>query len=252
MSRTKAVTALAVDSVDLFDGDRLVGSPRIASDGTWSLPIIELSNGAHVFVAKTRGGEIVSSPRTVMVEGLDIGADHTKTLTQFWIVKGRAPYPAPPAMRYQREATGGVPPYVYSSSNVNVALVNAATGEVTPVDNGTATITVVDSGGQSAEYRLTFAGIRYVALLTNVWWAPSGPERAWVSSALSLQEMRDLFLSYQPLVPSLVLYLGWPDEHYWTSTDSEGEAYAYAFGLNGDAQGYREYGATRLPTVLKA
>jgi hypothetical protein len=51
-----------------------------------------------------------------------------------------------------REASGGRPPYVYSSSNSRVSSVNPSTGRVTVLGKGTATITVRDQAAQSKSY----------------------------------------------------------------------------------------------------
>ena len=51
-----------------------------------------------------------------------------------------------------REASGGRPPYVYSSSNSRVSSVNPSTGRVTILGKGTATITVRDQAAQSKSY----------------------------------------------------------------------------------------------------
>ena len=53
-----------------------------------------------------------------------------------------------------REALGGVPPYHYSSSNTNVASVNATTGDVVSTSNGTARIDVRDAKGNIVSYEV--------------------------------------------------------------------------------------------------
>ncbi|RON69315.1 Ig-like domain-containing protein [Pseudomonas fluorescens] len=53
----------------------------------------------------------------------------------------------------KRPVSGGVPPYTFSSSDKNIASVDAQ-GTVRSVGNGEATITVRDSAGQSKTYRV--------------------------------------------------------------------------------------------------
>ncbi|QXI20423.1 hypothetical protein HU724_015380 [Pseudomonas iranensis] len=53
-----------------------------------------------------------------------------------------------------REALGGVHPYHYSSSNTNVASVNATTGDVVSTSNGTARIDVRDAKGDIVGYEV--------------------------------------------------------------------------------------------------
>ncbi|WP_252997463.1 Ig-like domain-containing protein [Pseudomonas thivervalensis] len=52
----------------------------------------------------------------------------------------------------ERLASGGMPPYTYTSSNPDVATVRVETGVVQGLRNGTSTITVTDSDRQTASY----------------------------------------------------------------------------------------------------
>ncbi len=52
----------------------------------------------------------------------------------------------------QRQATGGVPPYGYTSSNARIATVGSANGMVTAVSAGTTNITASDSANHSGSY----------------------------------------------------------------------------------------------------
>jgi hypothetical protein len=54
-----------------------------------------------------------------------------------------------------REAQGGSPPYQYISSNPAVASIDSITGYVVSTGNGSATITVQDSAGETAGYEVT-------------------------------------------------------------------------------------------------
>jgi hypothetical protein len=58
----------------------------------------------------------------------------------------------------KRSATGGRPPYTYTSSNPAVAVVNSA-GLTSVRDNGTTTITVTDASGESKGYVVTVSGV---------------------------------------------------------------------------------------------
>jgi hypothetical protein len=72
----------------------------------------------------------------------------------------------------QRQATGGVPPYSYTSSNARVATVSETNGQVTAVSEGSSTITARDAASGSGSYNIqveapwlddltTFAGPSY-------------------------------------------------------------------------------------------
>nr|WP_285401705.1 Ig-like domain-containing protein [Luteibacter sp. ME-Dv--P-043b] len=52
----------------------------------------------------------------------------------------------------QRQATGGVPPYRYTSGNARVATVGTANGLVTALSAGTTNITASDSANYSGSY----------------------------------------------------------------------------------------------------
>lgn len=253
MSATTDSSARKVDYVELFDGEKFVGISKVADDGTWSLPVIGLSHVPHVFIAKTAEGRIISEPWTITTGlPLNLGSDHTQRILDFWIARGKPPVGAKANGRFLREATGGVPPYLYTSSNLNVAMVDATTGEVTAAGNGTAVITVKDAANSVAQYKLTLTGIHEVRHLNEVWWAPSGPNREWVKTALTRNEMRSLYRTYSETESgNVVKFLGWPDKSYWTSDNIEVVANAYAFTLNTDAREVVMNGGTKLPTVVK-
>ncbi|QXI14503.1 hypothetical protein [Pseudomonas zeae] len=63
-------------------------------------------------------------------------------------------YVHPDAQR-TREAVGGVPPYKYSSSNLNIASVDSTTGHVVSTGNGTARINVDDAKGATVSYEIS-------------------------------------------------------------------------------------------------
>ncbi|WP_426118873.1 Ig-like domain-containing protein [Pseudomonas sp. DSP3-2-2] len=58
-----------------------------------------------------------------------------------------------------RTATGGRPPYRYSSSNPAVARVDAGSGKVSALRNGVAIITVTDQDGATVTYRVIVTGV---------------------------------------------------------------------------------------------
>jgi hypothetical protein len=66
----------------------------------------------------------------------------------------RSPLNPPAGYKFTRAASGGTPPYTYSSSDWNVATVNNL-GEVTKRFNGSAVITVNDGTGNSSRYTVT-------------------------------------------------------------------------------------------------
>lgn len=65
-----------------------------------------------------------------------------------------------------RTATGGKPPYRYTSSNPEVAQVDASSGKVSARSNGVAIITVTDMDGATVTYRVLVSGIYALTLLS--------------------------------------------------------------------------------------
>lgn len=66
----------------------------------------------------------------------------------------------------QREARGGVPPYIYTSSNPAIASVDNR-GIVTGLREGTATITVKDSAADTASYTVHNSITNYQVLISD-------------------------------------------------------------------------------------
>jgi len=239
--------------MDLFDCGEKIASIPIHSDGSWSVSLSGQLTGEHRYLVKSPDARVESNVWKLVVSTLDLGADHTHDVGPVYcIVPGLPPLPAPSAGRYSREATGGVPPYSYSSSNPQIAIVAPDSGDAVAADNGTAVITVTDANGASAHYSLTFTGVERVQLWEDeVSWGASEAERPWRSVALDLNGMSRLYNTYSA-VGGVVAYLKWPNKPYWTSDNNPADATAYAFTLHTDAQGFLEAGGTMLPTVRKA
>ena len=61
-----------------------------------------------------------------------------------------------------RQASGGVPPYIYSTNDPAAVEVNPATGQVIGLRNRTARITVSDRAGSTASYQITIQNVWYI------------------------------------------------------------------------------------------
>ncbi len=66
-----------------------------------------------------------------------------------------------------RTATGGKPPYRYTSSNPEVAQVDASSGKVSARGNGVTTITVTDMDGATVTYRVLVSGVYALNILSG-------------------------------------------------------------------------------------
>ncbi|MNE48779.1 hypothetical protein D3C81_1500720 [compost metagenome] len=72
---------------------------------------------------------------------------------------GQGPNNRPVGSRGQRSASGGTPPYTYSSSDTKVASVHSSNGMVLSTGNGSAIITVRDTAGQTLRYTVNVSGV---------------------------------------------------------------------------------------------
>ena len=149
--------------VDVLDGAASKGQPTAnANTGIWTLLVSGLSVATHSFTAKALyGAGPVSAARTftvitvpelivdispVVLSGLHITADPVLN----WALTGRHPA----GTTLQRSASGGTPPYTYTSSNIAIVTVTAE-GLIIGQRNGTATIVVRDGRGQEKKIPVT-------------------------------------------------------------------------------------------------
>jgi hypothetical protein len=135
--------------------DNGVSRLTVTALGTsWSTPLT-VALGGHSITARAVTTGQVSNTRSFTVispiPALVINTAHVSL--SGWIFRSDHTPTNPPAGSFiVRTASGGVPPYQYTSSNSAAAEVNASTGRVISKGNGSAVITVRDSAGQSAAY----------------------------------------------------------------------------------------------------
>lgn len=133
------------------------------------------------------------------------------------LVTGKPPQNPPAFSRFTREATWGVAPYEYSSSDATVAVVDQQ-AEVTVAGNGTCLISATDSVGQTQKFQLTISGIGQLSFLTaTANWA--GMRDACAAAGLqpaTLAQMRQLLKIYDNHAGSLTDYLGRLPYPFWT------------------------------------
>lgn len=160
-------TAMANYEVEIFDGNTSRGKATADASGEWTLPITGLAVGLHALKARLLNGNGEESEvRSFTVAApLDFDDSPVTLQTTLYMITRDAQAPAlptfPAGSTITRTASGGQPPYDYSSSNASVAEVTG-NGLVSPRGNGVATITVRDNTGQSKNYTVT---------VSNVWTA---------------------------------------------------------------------------------
>ncbi|SFH27708.1 Ig-like domain-containing protein [Pseudomonas sp. NFACC45] len=244
------------DQVEVFDRMDSKGIALVNGSGIWTHAVIGLDVGAHSFTAKALYGNNPESAAYTftVVEPLNFGQDHSQATSDYFIVRGRPPRMPPDdaTATYARTATGGVPPYRYTSSNEQVALVDAESGLVRAAGNGSARITATDEDDRAASYLITFSGVRLVERVDGMWWDPDfSAVRPSLELHLDLAQMKRFWGIYYPSEGSVAEALGWPLTWYWTSDGAPGP-YALAFPLNAtNPAEATHHGSEVLPAIRK-
>ncbi|MFK3969430.1 hypothetical protein ACI2KS_01685 [Pseudomonas sp. NPDC087358] len=212
-----AGTPHALLEVEIFDGQTFKEKVPVNDDGSWSATLSSLSLGSHSLTA--RSASIISTPpRTFAVEAplpplvLDESpVSLQETLYILAMTNQPDALPTFPAnSTVTRTASGGRPPYTYTSSNS--AIVNVtSTGLASPRANGSATVTVRDSAEQAKSYSIT---------VSNVWTAhymgdyyQSGVEYQQPGGIPATRvHLRAIGVQHRNHWPSYI-----PDNYYWTN-----------------------------------
>ena len=120
-----------------------------------------------------------------------------------------------------REPSGGTPPYSYASSNPTVADVTVTGGKVTGNTNGTATITVSDSSGNSLSYLVAVTNV--YALRTKEGPLNNAQAVIWMHSVGGVSAFNYSFVSDANRVYIPPSRTGW----YWMCSRFGSNTYAF-------------------------
>ncbi|WP_422416470.1 hypothetical protein [Pseudomonas sp. GZD-222] len=204
-------TAQAGQQVEILDNG--VGKGRVtASNGTWQSTVSGLTRVQHSFTAQgLYGNQPVSAAWRVIVESrpplqIDTSAMALNGVIYLRSDNGQGPSPRPGNTSRQRQASGGTPPLGYSSNNANVASVDSS-GTVLSRGNGSATITVSDSSGQSRSYSVTVQNVRRMNFMGASQYIVGWDQR------LFLADLREIYNQYRP--GGGLAQIGWPGGRYW-------------------------------------
>ncbi|MHA3739334.1 hypothetical protein ACXR0M_27215, partial [Pseudomonas sp. Eth.TT006] len=172
--------------IEIYDGTVPKGKFRVDASGHWITDGIGgLAEGAHSFKAKALYGSeesstarnfFVAKPFNVDITHLDIyGHDITAPASLGWTRKSN-----PPGIVRHRTASGGKPPYTYTSDTRTVTVSN--NGVITSVSTGNATITVSDSSTpvQTKRFNVTVHGA--ITLIHNPSLLSRSAAAAWITS----------------------------------------------------------------------
>ncbi|EIK94211.1 hypothetical protein PMM47T1_22502, partial [Pseudomonas sp. M47T1] len=219
---TLAGTGTPGQPLDIIDGVTVVGTTVVNAQGQWTAQVTGLIVGAHTFKARDAFGDrLESAVWAINVVALLQIDTTTMTLSGRVLRDTRIPTAPPANSSATRTATGGKPPYTYSSANVNIAQVNAQTGQVYSVGNGSTRITAQDAIGQTVSYAVTTSNV-YRVIFTSGYQTYKYVESYTTQAGARLMSLAE-FRSY------LATYNGVPQNNgvFWT-TDVAGVGLRWA------------------------
>jgi hypothetical protein len=232
----------------------------------------------HKFITTNTGGEVVVSYivkrggaeppltsdtlRFAIGTPLYFGVDRTLMTKEYYVAEGRPPQIPPVEATYVQAATGGLPPYTYSSADPLVATIDTD-GKVRACGNGSATIVVTDRTGNVAVHKVTVTGARVFRNVTESAQLDDEKKADWFGvrkicaeggwAFPELIEIKKFLTQYEAERP-VASSLGWKIEtqdiaRYW-SADSYGANQAWMINLNGDHLGDGNHYGLNLRTYV--
>ncbi|WP_448093778.1 hypothetical protein [Pseudomonas lini] len=161
---TLSGTASNNQTVEIFDGTTSKGTATVNASGAWTHQVTGLTVAAHSFTARAKYGntpvspartltvvsELIISPMPMVISGWHLFLSDAPYTPTGWLDKSYVPHDA----TQTRIATGGKPPYTYTSAAPSIATVNRSTGQVTSQANGTTRITIRDSVGATVSFEV--------------------------------------------------------------------------------------------------
>lgn len=114
------------------------------------------------YIVTRNGTDMASEPLELsIIEGMVFDTSPVTLAGKVYLVPGYPgllPAAFPSGTTVLRPASGGRPPYTYSSSDLKVAVVDAS-GLTSVRGNGVATITVIDAAGEKQSYDVSVTGV---------------------------------------------------------------------------------------------
>ncbi|WP_434577918.1 hypothetical protein J3P95_07985 [Pseudomonas sp. Z5-35] len=181
-------------------------------------------------------------------------SDYSQSASDYFIVRGRPPTMPPDdaTATYMRTATGGTAPYVYTSSDNNIAMVDSGSGLVRAAGNGVARITATDANKSTVSYQITFSNVRWVERVDGMWWdANYSAARPDPEVHLDMTQMKRFWALYFPSHGPVAIALGWPPGWYWSSTNVWTDGTAWAVNLDSDIPEEKIYPGSNVFPAIK-
>jgi hypothetical protein len=220
---------------------------RITGQGSGS--ILAVSRGDSTIVATDEAANSVSYPVTVseLHPPMDFGAAVSLNCTGYIVAEGRPPLNPPSSATYTRTATGGEPPYTYSSSNPLVATIDAF-GRVRVGANGITTMIARDRAGTTATHQLTTYGAQVWRHRTS-WGFITHAEQTGVYEREgdlvrcpnNRAEIAALRAVYLPESNNPAALLGWLQNYMWTNEFSDVNNFYWVKAMSDGAEDRSRY-----------
>jgi hypothetical protein len=164
-SVTLTGTSTPLYNVRVYDN----GSPKhtvgTQQNGTWTTSLA-IAAGAHAVYVKALATDQPSNTRNFtrsVVPPLYIDTSDV-TISGYLVRRADRPITHPhPNTHYTRGASGGTSPYSYSTDTPARLQVDAISGRVIGIRNGSGRVIVTDSRGSTASYRVTIQNVWYIA-----------------------------------------------------------------------------------------
>jgi hypothetical protein len=134
-------------------------------NGAWTTSLA-IETGQHAVYVKALSTNQQSNTRNFRRDPIPPLHIDTSTayLSGYMVRHTSKPVTNPPAGAYlTRRASGGIPPYRYSTDNPAYLQVDVSTGRVIGVRNGGARVIVTDSRGSTASYSVSVQNVWYIA-----------------------------------------------------------------------------------------
>ncbi|MBF6031716.1 hypothetical protein H8F23_00470 [Pseudomonas sp. P155] len=169
-------SALAGMVLRVFDGEAFVEEIQTGANYKWQSKLLPIAVGLHSFTVKEKtGNQFESDPWRF--ERLALSIDRTQMkLDGFSVKVPQWPKTGEDSLGNTgvRVPTGGVPPYDYASSDPLTVPVTA-TGKVTGLKQGVATIYITDREGET---------VSYLVAVTNVYRLQISNEKLYANAAI--------------------------------------------------------------------
>jgi hypothetical protein len=241
------------ENLQILNGSTPLGNTTARSTGIWDFTFVVAAPNTYQITAKALSGTnpLSNTWAFKVVAPLSLGQNHSQNAQGCYNFRGVNPQSPLAQGIYHRSATGGTPPFRYSSSNPSVAWIDANTGTVHATGNGTAIITVHDSAGGTASYTITFYNVQRLEFGYTTWTLPDQPNLA--SYGLTLGELEVVRRTYRGPAGTATQRMGLPNELYWSkenifyNPDGSWSPNAWAMWLSsmGSDLGISAYGERR-------